>query len=131
MVINNSRGPLNSGGIFRTDAPGNDLLIVLTYCALITERVVLSTYQQKPRPGFTLAAERESAHSHASPPPAVRGLRLHYSNRWQGPAAPAPGAPCLPDLQVRGRQGLPPRSDEEGAGSAGAGVLEWGVCTGK
>lgn len=51
-LINNLLRALNSRGLFKTDAPGNDLFTVLTYCALSTARVVLYTYQQNPAAGI-------------------------------------------------------------------------------
>lgn len=65
-LINNSQRALNHRGLrglFKTAAPGGDVFILRTYCALSTETAVLCTYQQKPdtpRPLFRVAAELES-----------------------------------------------------------------------
>lgn len=129
-LINNSQRPLNSEGLFRAHAPRNDLFIVRTYCALSTERVVLCSYQQKP----AVRGPDSLWPLSASPPVAAR--RRHRQREVSGFTIPTGGedrrrpvgAPlALPDLQVPGCRGQPPRSEEEGAGSAGAGVPEWGV----
>lgn len=129
VLINKARRALDGRGLrglFKTDAPREDVFILRTYCALSTERAVLCTYQQEPaapRPWHPGASERESASCRAQPPPArVPGFTFPTG----GEAPP----PCLTHVS-RGCRGRPPRSEAWGADSAGAGVPEWGVGTGK
>lgn len=96
-VINNSQRPLNSGGLFRADAPRNDLFIVLTTVHLAPRGLFFALINRNPRlrgPNslWPLSANRPVARRRRH---RQREVWLHRSNRWQGLAAPGLGAPYL------------------------------------
>lgn len=128
-LINNPQRGLNCRGLrglFTTDAPGGDVFILRTYCALSTKRTVLCTYQQKPeaqRPLYPVVAECESARLWSRATTAAAG------DRSRRPPTHTP--PCL----TPGPEGAAPanQSGEGNARSARAGSdmgrVHWEVTT--